>query len=118
MGKKKKKSPGLKNLDAESAPGLLSLGGRGGGKLGELTSEVSLVVRCQAFCKKRIKIQIGNIFNIGELMVNVLRGSFCPLFPFLSRVPDHRSSVCFLPVQCFLPSLSNAVLATGAALTE
>lgn len=116
MKKKKKKSPGLKNLDAESAPGLLSLGG--GGSWGELTSEVSLVVRCQAFCKRRIKIQIGNIFNIGELMVNVLRGSFCPLFPFLSRVPDHRSSVCFLPVQCFLPSLSSAVLATGAALIE
>lgn len=32
MKKKKKKSPGLKNLDAESAPGLLSLGG--GGELG------------------------------------------------------------------------------------
>lgn len=64
--KKKKKKLGLKNQEAGSAPGL----------------KATLVVSCQAFLKKRVKIQIENIFNIGKLIVNVPRGSFCLVFPF------------------------------------
>lgn len=60
------------------------------------------------------KIQIGNIFNIGKLVVNVPRGSLCLFFPFYLE----PLTTCSLHPQCFLSSQSSTVLTTDAALTE